>query len=148
MSFVNNEGGEQEQGLGGLAGLELQEGPDGDAVPTRRRAARAVSGAGDGVVYGQRIAKKPLKRLFLGQTAVDFWGRRKWGLGISLALVILSVISLSTRELNLGIDFEGGVAYDIPAGQLSVDDARDVLDDNGLDGSNAKVEERSSASDT
>ena len=87
-----------------------------------------------------------MKRLFLGQTAVDFWGRRKWGLGISLVLVIISVISLSTRQLNLGIDFEGGVAYDIPAAQLSVDDARAVLDDNGLEGSDAKVEERSSAS--
>ena len=87
-----------------------------------------------------------MKRLFLGQTTVDFWGRRKWGLGISLVLVIISVISLSTRQLNLGIDFEGGVAYDIPAAQLSVDDARAVLDDNGLEGSDAKVEERSSAS--
>lgn len=145
MSFVNDQDGEQEQGLGGLAGLELPETPDGEQVPARRTTAKAAD-VGDGVAYGQRIAKKPLKRLFLGQTAVDFWGRRKWGLGISLALVIISVISLSTRELNLGIDFEGGVAYDVPAGQLSVDDVRDVLDDNGLDGADAKVEERASAS--
>ena len=96
--------------------------------------------------YGQRIARKPLKRLFLGQTAVDFWGHRWWGLGLSVLLVVVSVISLSTRQLNLGIDFEGGVAYDVPASDLSTDDIRAVLDDNGIDGTHAKVEERSSSS--
>ncbi len=58
----------------------------------------------------------------------------------------MSVISLSTRELNLGIDFEGGVAYDVPASDLSTDDIRAVLDDNGVDGTHAKVEERRSSS--
>lgn len=147
MSFVNNQGesGDEEAGLGGLPGLELRDDPDVDAIPTRRQA-RGDTHTAEGVVYGQRIAKKPLKRLFLGQTAVDFWGKRKWGLGISLLVVIVSVISLSTRQLNLGIDFEGGVAYDIPADEFSVDDARAMLDENGLDGSDAKVEERSSAS--
>lgn len=147
MSFVNNTGesGDEEAGLGGLPGLELRDEPDLDLTSNRRQP-RADTHTSDGVAYGQRIAKKPLKRLFLGQTAVDFWGKRKWGLGISLVLVIISVISLSTRQLNLGIDFEGGVAYDVPADQLTIDEARGVLDDFGLDGSDAKVEERSSAS--
>ena len=85
-------------------------------------------------------------RLVLGQTAIDFWGRRWWGFGLSLALIVISVISLSVRGLNLGLDFTGGVAWDVPAAQLSVDDARSVLDDNGIDGSEATIQERSSDS--
>lgn len=139
MSFVNDQGGEP-AGFGDLAGLDA---PVSEPLVTRRSTERDVD---EPVPHGQRIAKKPLKRLFLGQTAVDFWGKRKWGLGASAVLVVISVISLVGSGLNLGIDFEGGVAYDIPAGQLTTDDARAVLNDNGIDGGGAKVEERSSSS--
>jgi len=145
MSFVNNEGGGQEEGLGGdFVGLEVpQTDPPLPATPPRRPSRRDAEAL---VPHGQRIAKRPLKRLFLGQTAVDFWGKRAWGLGISALLIVISAISLIASGLNLGIDFEGGVAYDVPAGQLSVDDARDVLNENGIDGTGAKVEERTSSS--
>ena len=46
----------------------------------------------------------------------------------------------------LGIDFEGGVAWDVPAEEFSVDDARDVLSDNGIEADNAKIQERQSDS--
>ena len=64
MSFVNNEGGEQEDGLGGdFVGLELPQTdpplPPTPSTPSRRDEEQAVP-------YGQRVAKKPLKRLFLG----------------------------------------------------------------------------------
>lgn len=96
---------------------------------------------------GQRIAKKASKRLFLGQTAIDFWGRRWWGFGVSLVLIVISVISLSTRWLNLGIEFEGGIAFDVPAAEgFDTDDARELLSANGVNGSDAKVEERRSSS--
>ena len=84
------------------------------------------------------------KRLFLGQTAIDFWGHRRTFFGVSLLLIVISVLSLSLRDLNLGIDFEGGVAFDVPAGEISVDDARSVLDAHGIDGNHAKIEERAS----
>ncbi len=58
---------------------------------------------------------------------------------------MISVLSLAIREVNLGIDFEGGVAFDVPAGELSVDEARSVLEAHGIDGNHAKVEERESA---
>jgi preprotein translocase subunit SecF len=93
-----------------------------------------------------RVATTRWGRLVLGQTAIDFWGRRWVGFGLSLALIVISVISLSVNGLNLGLDFTGGVAWDVPAAQLSVDDARSVLDDNGLDGSEATIQERSSDS--
>ena len=54
------------------------------------------------------------------------------------------MISLAVREVNLGIDFEGGVAFDVPAGELSVSDARSILEAHGIDGNDAKVEERES----
>ena len=55
------------------------------------------------------------------------------------------MLSLAIREVNLGIDFEGGVAFDVPAGELSVDEARSILEAHGIDGNHAKVEERESA---
>ena len=86
------------------------------------------------------------RRLILGQTCIDFWGRRRIWMGISLALLLISGVSLYTRGLVLGIDFEGGVAWDVPAGNLSVDDARQILDDNGLESDQAKIQERNSDS--
>jgi preprotein translocase subunit SecF len=93
-----------------------------------------------------RVATTRWSRFVLGQTAIDFWGRRWWGFGLSLVLIVISVVSLSVQGLNLGLDFTGGVAWDVPAGQLSVDDARAVLTDNGIDASAAKIQERSSDS--
>jgi len=92
------------------------------------------------------VAKTRWRRLILAQTAVDFWGRRRVWLGISGLLIALSVVSFATRGLVLGIDFEGGVSWDVPAGQLTVDDARQVLTDNGISVEGAKIQERNSDS--
>ncbi len=93
-----------------------------------------------------RIATTKWGRLVLGQTAIDFWGRRWWGFGLSLTLIVISAVSLSVNGLNLGLDFTGGVSWDVPAADLSIDDVRGILDDNGLNGSDATVQERSSDS--
>jgi preprotein translocase subunit SecF len=61
-------------------------------------------------------------------------------------LIVISVVSLTINGLNLGLDFTGGVAWDVPASDLSVDDARSILDDNGIDGTDATIQERSSDS--
>jgi preprotein translocase subunit SecF len=135
MTFVDDSGQSGEPPLG-----DLDLGPT--EPTTRRDRARADEPY---VVPEQRIAKRPMKRLFLGQTAIDFWGHRRRYFGISLLFIVISVLSLTFRELNLGIDFEGGVAFDVPAGDVSVSDARAILDDIGLDGTHAKVEERRSA---
>ena len=65
---------------------------------------------------------------------------------ISLVLLAISALSLWQRGLELGIDFEGGVAWDVPADQLTVDDARDVLEDAGIPADQAKIQERTSDS--
>jgi preprotein translocase subunit SecF len=94
----------------------------------------------------ERVATTRWGRLVLGQTAIDFWGRRWWGFGLSLVLIVISVVSLTINGLNLGLDFTGGVAWDVPASDLSVDDARSILGDNGIDGTDATIQERSSDS--
>jgi preprotein translocase subunit SecF len=134
MTFVDDSGQGGEPPFG-----DLDLGTPEPAPPSRR------SSAGPEPVAEQRIAARPAKRLFLGQTAIDFWGHRRRYFAISLLLIVVSVLSLAVREINLGIDFEGGVAFDVPAGDLSVDDARSILEAHGIDGSHAKVEERESA---
>ena len=49
------------------------------------------------------------------KTSIDFLsrGRRKVALAISLVLVIVSIASLSTRGLDFGIDFTGGVLLEV-----------------------------------
>jgi SecD/SecF fusion protein len=39
----------------------------------------------------------------------DYMGRRKVFYGITIAVIVLSILSLGIRGLNLGIDFKGGV---------------------------------------
>ena len=71
-------------------------------------------------------------RLYNGETAFDFIGRRRLWLLISGLVILLGLISLGTRGLNFGIDFEGGTAWEVPAGDVSVGEARDALRDEGL----------------
>jgi preprotein translocase subunit SecF len=68
-----------------------------------------------------------LGRLNRGDTDIDFlkWWRR--ALLVSALLIVISLVSLFTRGLNLGIDFEGGVSWEVSAPGVSVSDARDAL---------------------
>ena len=73
-------------------------------------------------------------RLYHGETSYDFVGRfRRWAL-VSTVLIVIGMASLLSRGLNLGIDFEGGVVWETPAGTASVDDALDAMNDQGLEG--------------
>jgi preprotein translocase subunit SecF len=85
-------------------------------------------------------------RLYHGETAIDFYGKRWWGLGLSGLLLLITAVSLISQGLNLGLDFEGGVAWEVPSKDLTVEQARETLDAQGIDGANAKVQERTSAS--
>ena len=79
-------------------------------------------------------------RLYHGETAVDFYGRRWWGLGISGLLLVISLGSIIFSGLNLSLDFKGGVSWEVPSKDLTEADARAVLADNGIDGATAKVQ--------
>jgi preprotein translocase subunit SecF len=71
-------------------------------------------------------------RLYHGETHVDFVGRRRLWFTLSAIAMLVSIVSFATRGLNLGIDFEGGVVWQVPAGDVSVAEARDALGDFGL----------------
>ena len=80
-------------------------------------------------------------RLYHGETHYDFWGKRWRGYWLSILLIVITFLSLGFRGLNLGIDFEGGVAWRLPiTATLTVDDAKDVLAQNGIDPANAEVQ--------
>ena len=79
-------------------------------------------------------------RLYHGETSIDFYGRRKIGLIVSALLIVVTVVSLVAQGLNLGIDFKGGVAWEVPATtSITYDDIRQILDDNGIEGQSAKL---------
>jgi preprotein translocase subunit SecF len=82
-----------------------------------------------------------MSRLFRGETTVNFYGRRNLGFIASGLLLIVTVGSLFTQGLNLGIDFKGGVAFEVPvAGTMSEAKAKEILVDNKIKTDNVKIQ--------
>jgi preprotein translocase subunit SecF len=83
------------------------------------------------------MAPKPKKkglwyRLYHGETSFDFMGRKKIWFAVSALIILIGLLSLWQRGLNLGIDFRGGTAWDVPSRTLSVEDARDAIRPAGI----------------
>jgi preprotein translocase subunit SecF len=72
-------------------------------------------------------------RLYNGETDISFIGRWKLWFALSGVVLAIGTLSLFTRGLNLGIEFEGGVSWQVPAGATSVDAMRSALEGDGLD---------------
>ena len=83
-------------------------------------------------------------RLNRGETKVDFVGNRKRWFTISAVLLLISLASFGLRQLNLGLEFEGGLGLqtqnsagaDVPAiraalEDIEIDDATIQLLDDG-----------------
>ena len=83
-------------------------------------------------------------RLYRGETTFDFIGRRVIGFAISLIIIVAGAGSLLIQGLDLGIDFRGGVAWEVPSdgpsGELTDEDARAVLDANNVESTSAKIQ--------
>jgi preprotein translocase subunit SecF len=63
----------------------------------------------------------------------DFMGLRKLAMGLSGFLILVSLISLVTLKLNVGIDFTGGSIIEVRYQQpVELQPIREVLDDNGF----------------
>lgn len=61
--------------------------------------------------------------LYQGRVSIDFIGKRWIWYGISALLVITSILGLTVKGLNLGIEFEGGVEYQVAVAAGTADDS-------------------------
>jgi preprotein translocase subunit SecF len=87
------------------------------------------------------------RRLSEGATTIDFIGRRSRAFIASGVVLVVAVVSLLFQGLDLGIDFKGGVVWEVPSAQLSIDQARTVLSSQNLDASSAKIQTLSGGAD-
>jgi preprotein translocase subunit SecF len=71
-------------------------------------------------------------RLYNGETAYDFVGRWKLWFVISGTVIVLGIVSVAIQGLNLGIDFKGGTAWEVPVKRDLVEEARSALDGTGI----------------
>ncbi len=71
-------------------------------------------------------------RLYRGETSFDFIGNRRWWFAASALVILLGVISLSTRGLNLGIDFKGGQSWLVTSPTLTVSEATAAVESAGV----------------
>ncbi|MEY3806443.1 MAG: putative protein-export rane protein SecF [Actinomycetota bacterium] len=89
-----------------------------------------------------------IRKLYRGQIAWNIYGQRNKVFAASILLVVVSLGSLLFGGLNLGIDFRGGVAFEIPAtGGLTVDSAREVIVAEDVSASGIKIQTLSSATE-
>ncbi len=88
-----------------------------------------------------------ISRLYRGETTVNFYGRRNIGFIFSALLLIVTVGSLFSQGLNLGIDFKGGVAFEVPvSGSMSEAKAKEILSTNKIKTDNVKIQTLTSGS--
>ena len=76
---------------------------------------------------------KTLRMLFRNEHHFDFPTMWRKALVGSAVLVLVSVGALVFRGLNLGIEFEGGTAWEVTAPGVSVADTRDALGGTGAE---------------
>lgn len=95
---------------------------NGDAAPS----------GGSGPIRSTGVLSR-LGRAYRGENQLDIVGRKRWWFLLSAVLMVISGGALLTQGLNLSIEFEGGVVWEVPAGDASVSDARDTLAEFGLE---------------
>ena len=70
---------------------------------------------------------------FFKDTKIDFMGKKYIWFSISAILIVISIVSLATRGLNMGVEFTGGAEIQIKfLKQISVQEIRDKLSGQGL----------------
>lgn len=81
-----------------------------------------------------------LRRLYSGENDVDFLGARRVVLVATILLVVVFVTSLAVRGLNLSIDFEGGISWEVPQGEgVDTDEVAEAVSDAGLPGARVQT---------
>lgn len=79
-----------------------------------------------------------LSDLYRGRQSYDFPRLWRWTLVVSALLLAVSIGSLLTRGLNLGIEFEGGTSWEVRAPDATVGTTRDALA--GTDAAAGKIQ--------
>ncbi len=71
---------------------------------------------------------------FKEKTRIDFLGRRKLALVLSVLLLLISIVSLLVRGLNFGIDFSGGTLVEVGYQQpVEIESVRSALQEGAFD---------------
>ena len=78
--------------------------------------------------------KRPnaLVRMYRGDTAFDFVGRRRTWYLISGIVILVGLVSLGTRGLNLSIDFRGGTSWTVQTSTMSAQKATNLAKAAGI----------------
>ena len=79
------------------------------------------------------------------KTQIDFMSQRKIALIFSAVLIVVSIVSLSTRGLNFGLDFTGGTLIEV--GYPSAPDTNDVRENLASAGFDSVVQTFGAATD-
>jgi preprotein translocase subunit SecF len=73
-------------------------------------------------------------RLYSGETSFNIVGRAKRWYVVSSLFVLVSIGTLSTQGLHLGIEFKGGSAYTFTSTTATVEEARTAIEGSGFSG--------------
>lgn len=73
-------------------------------------------------------------RLYSGEKSFNIVGQAKRWYIVSSLFVLVSIGTLATQGLNLGIEFKGGSAYTFTSTTATVEQARSAIEESGFDG--------------
>ena len=73
-------------------------------------------------------------RLYRGETAIDFIGKRRRWYSISALFVLASIAALSLQGLHLGIEFKGGSSFTVNQSSATVAQAEAAVKATGIPG--------------
>ena len=57
---------------------------------------------------------------------IDFMGKRRLWMGLSVAAILLTIGSLFTKGLNYGIDFTGGAEVQVHVPELGISENSEI----------------------
>jgi preprotein translocase subunit SecF len=81
-----------------------------------------------------------LRRLYRGETNVDFIGRRKRWYAASALIILICVLSIVFRGFNFGIEFAGGNQYQVPVvAGTTLADVRAAVENTGVSVSSSQI---------
>ncbi|CAL9372755.1 MULTISPECIES: protein translocase subunit SecF [Streptomyces] len=78
-------------------------------------------------------------KLYRGEASYDFVGKRKLWYGVTLLLMLISLVGLGARGLYMGIEFQGGAVFTTPPTQMSIEDARETAQE--VSGTEPRIQE-------